>query len=200
MLRPLRSTPRTAVTLAAAATFGLTLLAPAAVAGDADRDRGRLELTPATAVPGAKVTVKTTACGKGGSGVGDANSLDAGDFDLYPGDGKDTAVGHFTVPRDTRPGTYGISVACDNGKDAKGELQVTGGSGSGDHEQGQDQGQGQGQGQGEDGRQPWGHVQTGVGGSVGPDSTRIAAGFGVLGAAGAGAVWMVRRRRAADSR
>ncbi|MGW2279328.1 hypothetical protein [Streptomyces sp. NPDC001770] len=193
MLRPLRSTAGTAVALAATATFGLALLAPAAYAGDADRDRGRLELTPATAVPGAKVTVKTTACGKNGSGVGDANSLDAGDFDLYPGDGKDVAVGHFTVPRDTRPGTYGIAVACDNGKDAKGDLLVTGG-GSGDHDQGQDQGQG------EDGRQPWGHVQTGVGGSVGPDSTRIAAGFGVLGAAGAGAVWMVRRRRAADSR
>ncbi|MCX5396880.1 hypothetical protein [Streptomyces sp. NBC_00102] len=187
MLRPLRSTTGTAVALAATATLGLALLAPSAYADGADR--GRLELTPSTAVPGAKVTAETTACGKKGSGTGDANSLDAGDFELYPGPGKDTAVGHFTVPRETRPGTYDIAVACDNGKDAQGRLQVIGGSGG--HEQ--DQGQGQDD-------QPWGHVQTGVGGSVGPDSTRIAAGFGVLGAAGAGALWTVRRRRAAGSR
>ncbi|WP_328721854.1 hypothetical protein OHT52_21735 [Streptomyces sp. NBC_00247] len=189
MLRPLRSTTGTAVALAATTAFGLALLAPSAYADDADRDRGRLELTPSTAVPGAKVTAETTACGKNGSGVGDANSLGAGDFELYPGSGKDVVTGHFTVPRGTRTGTYDIAVACDNGKDARGRLTVTGGSGG--HEQ--DQGQGQDQ-------QPWGHVQTGVGGSVGPDHTRIAAGFGVLGAAGAGALWTARRRRAADSR
>ncbi|MEU1088437.1 hypothetical protein ACFYPN_27740 [Streptomyces sp. NPDC005576] len=188
MLRPLSSTTGTAVALAATATFGLALLAPSAYADNAERDRRRLELTPSTAVPGAKVTVNTTACGKNGSGIGDANSLDAGDFELYPGPGKDIVVGHFTVPRETRPGTYDIAVACDNGKDARGQLLVTGGSGG--HEQ--DQGQGRDQ-------QPWGHVQTGVGGSVGPDHTRIAAGFGVLGAAGAGALWTARRRRAAGS-
>ncbi|WEH41928.1 hypothetical protein OG233_21625 [Streptomyces sp. NBC_01218] len=183
MLRPLRSLSGTAVALAATTTFGVALLAPSAHAGDLDR--GRLELTPSTAVPGAKVTASTTACGRNGAGVGDANALDAGDFDLYPGAQKGTVVGHFTVPRETRPGSYDIAVACDNGKDAAGKLLVTGGSGG--HDQGQSQDQD---------RQPWGHVETGVGGSVGPDGTQIAAGFGVLGAAGAGALWMARRRAA----
>ncbi|MFJ7630044.1 hypothetical protein ACIQZN_26465 [Streptomyces sp. NPDC097595] len=41
---------------------------------------------------------------------------------------------------------------------------------------------------------PSGHVKTGVGGSVGPDTTQIAAGAGVLAAAAVGGAWLLRRR------
>ncbi|MFJ8583844.1 hypothetical protein ACIRD2_04190 [Streptomyces sp. NPDC093595] len=41
---------------------------------------------------------------------------------------------------------------------------------------------------------PSGHVKTGVGGSVGPDTAQIAAGAAVLAAAAVGGVWLLRRR------
>ncbi|MEW1686326.1 hypothetical protein ACIQOF_02975 [Streptomyces sp. NPDC091265] len=41
---------------------------------------------------------------------------------------------------------------------------------------------------------PTGHVRTGVGGSVGPDTTQIAAGAGVLAATAVGGAWLLRRR------
>ncbi|MEU1366356.1 hypothetical protein ABZ454_09485 [Streptomyces sp. NPDC005803] len=41
---------------------------------------------------------------------------------------------------------------------------------------------------------PTGHVKTGVGGSVGPDTTQIAAGAGVLAATAVGGAWLLRRR------
>ncbi|MER5768217.1 hypothetical protein [Streptomyces sp. NPDC001985] len=43
-------------------------------------------------------------------------------------------------------------------------------------------------------QQPSGHVQTGVGGSVAPDTDRMAAGVAVLVAAGAGGTLLLRRR------
>ncbi|NED92919.1 hypothetical protein G3I76_74380 [Streptomyces sp. SID11233] len=41
---------------------------------------------------------------------------------------------------------------------------------------------------------PTGHVKTGIGGSVGPDTTQIAAGAGVLAATAVGGAWLLRRR------
>lgn len=41
---------------------------------------------------------------------------------------------------------------------------------------------------------PTGHVRTGVGGSIGPDTTQIAAGAGVLAATAVGGAWLLRRR------
>ncbi|MEU2130966.1 hypothetical protein [Streptomyces sp. NPDC018352] len=41
---------------------------------------------------------------------------------------------------------------------------------------------------------PTGHVKTGVGGSVRPDTTQIAAGAGVLAATAVGGAWLLRRR------
>ncbi|WP_438297116.1 hypothetical protein [Streptomyces sp. HUAS TT7] len=45
-----------------------------------------------------------------------------------------------------------------------------------------------------DSRDPRGHVKTGVGGSIGPDTTEIAAGAAVLAAAAVGSTWLLRRR------
>ncbi|MEI7031344.1 hypothetical protein [Streptomyces pratensis] len=173
MRSPARLVTGTAFTVLA---VGLTTAAPSAYAGEF----GRLEITPATAAPGATVTVNTTACGPKGVGIGDANSVGAGDFEVRPGTHKEVVVGQFTVARDTRPGTYEIIVSCDNGKDAVGDLEVIGG---GKHEK-------------PDHERPSGHVRTGVGGSVEPDSTRIALGAGVIGTAAAGGLWLMRRRSA----
>ncbi|MCQ6553712.1 hypothetical protein NPS70_10975 [Streptomyces sp. C10-9-1] len=133
-------------------------------------DTGSLEIHPRTVAPGDSVTVSTRACGKDGRGVGDAGSLGAGEFKLRPGTHKDFAVGEFTVPGHTRSGTYGISVLCKNGEEATGDVTVRG------H------------------HTPSGHVKTGVGGSVGPDTTQIAAGAAVLSAAAVGGVLLLRRR------
>ncbi|MFF9910512.1 hypothetical protein [Streptomyces sp. NPDC013457] len=150
----------TALTVAAVGALG----APA-FAGESET----LEVYPSSATPGTTVTVNTLACGKHGHGVGDAQSLGAGDFQLNPSTHKEVVVGQFKVPHHTKAGTYWISVACDNGRTARGELRV-------EH------------------KVPTGHVSTGVGGSVGPDTTQIAAGAAVLAAAAVGGTWLLRRR------
>lgn len=152
----------TALTVAAIGALG----SPAAYAGDSES----LEVSPSSASPGTTITVNTLACGKNGRGVGDAQSLGAGDFHLNPSTHKEVVVGQFTVPEHAKPGTYWISVACDNGRTARGELVVK-------HKD-----------------RPSGHVRTGVGGSVGPDTTQIAAGAAVLAAAAVGGTWLLRRR------
>ncbi|MCH0540654.1 hypothetical protein I3F58_13945 [Streptomyces sp. MUM 203J] len=167
------------------------LAVPSAYAGDHES----LEVSPATASPGTTVTVSTRACGPKGHGVGDAQSLGAGDFKLRPGSHKELAVGRFKVPDHAKPGTYAIGVACDNGKTASGDLTVAkhhGGGHQPTREPERDWGHDQGRDQEHDG--PRGHVKTGVGGSVGPDTTRIAAGVALLAAAAGGGVWLLRRR------
>ncbi|WP_443042878.1 hypothetical protein [Streptomyces sp. NBC_00370] len=131
---------------------------------------GVLEVTPASAPPGATVTVNTTACGPGGYAKGDARELGAGEFELKAETHKEVVVGHFTVPDGARPGTYRIVAKCKNGKEADGDVTVRAHSG------------------------PVGHVKTGVGGSVGPDTTQIAAGTAVLAAAAVGGTLLLRRR------
>ncbi|MFE0643785.1 hypothetical protein ACFW2Y_19555 [Streptomyces sp. NPDC058877] len=153
----------TALAVAAIGAFA----APAAHANNQNHEP--LEIYPSSASPGTTVTVNTLACGKHGHGVGDANSLGAGEFQLNPGTHKEVVVGQFTVPEHAKAGSYWISVACDNGKTARGELTVK-------H------------------RSPSGHVQTGVGGSVGPDTAQVTAGVAVLAAAAVGGVWLLRRR------
>ncbi|MFF3320360.1 hypothetical protein ACFYV5_33345 [Streptomyces sp. NPDC003035] len=151
----------TALTVAAIGAFA----APAAYAGNSEA----LEVYPSSATPGTTVTVNTLACGKNGHGIGDADSLGAGEFRLNPSTHKEVVVGQFTVPQHAKAGTYGISVACDNGKTARGELVVR-------H------------------KVPSGHVKTGVGGSVGPDTAQVTAGAAVLAAAAVGGTWLLRRR------
>ncbi|QIP86598.1 hypothetical protein GLX30_24170 [Streptomyces sp. Tu 2975] len=166
----MRTTARLLTGIAMAlATTGL------AAQGAYASDFGELEVYPSPATPGTEITVNTTACGKNGHGVGDARSLGAGEFKLRPGTHKEVAVGRFTVPEDTRPGTYGIEVRCKNGKEAAGDLEVR-------H------------------REPSGHVRTGVGGSVGPDTTQIAAGAAVLTAAAVGGTLHLRRRASGAQR
>ncbi|MFE0704734.1 hypothetical protein [Streptomyces sp. NPDC058872] len=153
----------TALAVAAIGAFA----APAAHANNQNHEP--LEIYPSSASPGTTVTVNTLACGKHGHGVGDANSLGAGEFQLNPSTHKEVVVGQFTVPEHAKAGSYWISVACDNGKTARGELTVK-------H------------------RSPSGHVPTGVGGSIGPDTAQVTAGVAVLAAAAVGGAWLLRRR------
>ncbi|MEV6396738.1 hypothetical protein AB0M39_18450 [Streptomyces sp. NPDC051907] len=150
----------------ALAVASMGIAAHAAYASDVER----LEVHPSTVSPGDLVTVNTTACGRGGRGVGDARALGAGEFQLEPGTHKEVVVGQFRVPDHAKAGTYGIAVACDNGKTAGGDLVV------------------------EHRSEPSGHVRTGVGGSVGPDVTQIAVGAAVLAAAAVGGTVLLRRR------
>ncbi|MCX4677393.1 hypothetical protein OG413_19145 [Streptomyces sp. NBC_01433] len=208
MRSPARLVTGTASAALTVMALGLTTAAPSAYAGEL----GRLEITPASAAPGATVTVSTTACGPEGSGIGDANSLDAGDFEVRRGTHKESAVGQFTVPHDSVPGTYEIGVSCDNGKEAAGDLEVTAGGKHNpaeskpghdrpsendqpsEHDRPAENDRPSEHDQSSEHDRPSGHVKTGVGGSVRPDTTQIAAGVGVLGAATAGGVWLMRRR------
>ncbi|MEU7022326.1 hypothetical protein ABZ990_16915 [Streptomyces sp. NPDC046203] len=184
---PVRFLTGSALTIVALTTFAAAPLAFANDGGERDHDRGgdggygrdwdrdrdrdrRLEIFPSPAEPGTTVTVNTAACGEHGHGRGDANSVGAGEFHLNPSTHKNVVVGQFTIPHHTRGGSYEIRVECDNGKSARGELIVERRGG------------------------PSGHVHSGVGGSVGPDTTQIAAGVAVLAAAAVGGTWLLRRR------
>lgn len=178
-------------TALAAASIALTATgATAAVAGDRDgnedggtaggwdgrRDRaldggrpGRLELSPRIARPGTSVVTKTTACGRDGHGRGFAESVGASEFRLDRAAHSEAVAGEFRVAHHARTGTHTIRVRCDNGREARGRLFVEHGG-------------------------PIGHVRTGVGGSVAPDTTRIAAGVAVLAAAAVGGTRLLRRR------
>ncbi|MBT2368224.1 hypothetical protein J7E88_23600 [Streptomyces sp. ISL-10] len=160
----MRTTARL-LTGAALVIAAIGIAAPATFAGDS----GSLEIHPSAAAPGDTVTVSTQACGKNGRGTGDARALGADEFKLWPGTHKELAVGQFTVPDEARPGTYEIGVQCKNGKKATGDVTIR-------H------------------HGPSGHVRTGVGGSVGPDSAQIAAGAAVLAAAAVGGTLLLRRR------
>lgn len=162
---------RTTARLLAGPALAAACVGAAAAPATRAADPGMLTLSPSSTTAGASVSASTTACGKRGHGTGDAESLGADGFDLAPGAGEGAAVGRFTVPEDTEPGTYTVSVLCDNGKKAFGDLVVRA-----------------------HGHEPSGHVKTGVGGSVGPDITQIAAGAAVLAAAAVGGTWLLRRR------
>ncbi|MYY01376.1 hypothetical protein GT035_03985 [Streptomyces sp. SID4913] len=295
----------TAAAALATAALGLSAAAPSAY-GD---EPAPLRITPASAAPGATVTVDTTACGSDTGATGDASALDAPRFPLAPATLEEVLAGSFRVPGGIEPGPYSIGVECANGKEATGEVEVRAAdrasgdsaagasrdSGSGaassdgtassdgpaeapgasDYDftgpnglGGQDGQDGQDGREGLDGRDaldgldeaeaagsalvpdapaeagrttpterpapsghqsapgrdeagsgsgwdetgsgghetptgprtsaaptaPTGHVKTGVGGSVGPDTTQIAAGAGVLAAAAVGGAWLLRRR------
>lgn len=270
MRRPARLVTGTAAAALAAAALGLSAAAPSAYG----EGPASLRITPASAAPGATVTVDTTACGSGGSATGDASALDAPEFPLVPASLEETLAGSFRVPGGVAPGSYGIGVDCANGEKATGQIEVKSagraagssrdesdeagaedpaasadspaydfsgldGLGADEDTEGLDGLDAEAAGSGlvpdapsEAGRTtpterplpsghttapgrddtgsgqrepsghrtsapptaPSGHVKTGVGGSVGPDTTQIAAGAGVLAAAAVGGAWLLRRR------
>ncbi|ROQ69066.1 MYXO-CTERM domain-containing protein [Streptomyces sp. 840.1] len=281
MRSPARLVTGTAAAALAAAALGLCAAAPSAYADEPVP----LEITPASAAPGTTVTVNTDACGSDTAATGDASSLEASRFALAPATLKEVLAGSFRVPGNVEPGPYDIDVACENGKEASGEIEVkaagttgedsaaasrtapapdgsddsspadagdssaydsatydsTGldeaeaagsalvpdapttpgrsdsserpnpsghessgthdGSASQDSSAGRDSRESSSDHETPSGHRssaeptaPTGHVKTGIGGSVGPDTTQIAAGAGVLAATAVGGAWLLRRR------
>ena len=172
----MRRTSRLLTGTALAVAAGLAAAVPA-YAGDAQG----LEVFPSTVAPGGEVTVNTAACGSDGSAAGDATAVGAGAFALAPSTHEQDAIGRFRVPPGAQPGTYEIVAKCSGGRHARvtGDLTVTLASA-------QDQ------------TRPRGSVKTGVGGALGPDPVRTAAGVTALAVAAAGGTWLLHRRARGD--
>lgn len=140
-------------------------------------DTRSLEVFPSTAVPGAEVTVNTAACGPDGSASGDATAVGAGTFTLVPSTHEQDAIGRFRVPPGAQPGTYEIVAKCSGGRRStvSGDLMVSLTALK-------------------DPALPRGSVRTGVGGALGPDPVKTAAGVAALAVAAAGGTWLLHRR------
>ncbi|ARX83339.1 MULTISPECIES: hypothetical protein [Streptomyces] len=179
-------TARQLTTAAALAVTSAGLCAAPASAGPA----GGLQVTPATVTPGTTVTVNTTACGRDATATGDASAVGAGTFALASKARAEVASGRFKVPSSAQPGTYEIVARCagSGGREVAGDLSVTLTSTASAREE-----------------QPVpvpvhpkGHVKTGVGGALGPDPVKTAAGVAVLALAAAGGTWLLHRRARGD--
>ena len=151
-------------------------LAAAPVYGE---DTGSLEVYPSSVVPGADVTVNTAACGSDGTASGDAGAVGGGSFTLAASAHEHDAIGQFQVPPSAQPGTYEIVATCSHGRPVTGDLLV---SLPATREQ----------------VEPRGHVNTGVGGALGPDPVQTAAGVAALAVAAAGGTWLLHRRARGD--
>lgn len=142
-------------------------------------DTGSLEVFPSSVVPGEDVTVNTAACGSDGTASGDAGAVGGGSFTLAASAHEHDAIGQFQVPPSAQPGTYEIVATCSHGLRVTGDLLVTLAA---TREQ----------------VQPRGHVDTGVGGALGPDPVQTAAGVAALAVAAAGGTWLLHRRARGD--
>ncbi|MFI6050443.1 hypothetical protein ACIBCO_10180 [Streptomyces violascens] len=126
---------RTARLLTSAVLASAAVLGPAGSLAYADYEpAAALELWPTSASPGTTVTANTTACGPAGRAAGDANTVGAGDFRMSASPHKEVLAGQFQVAPHARPGSFRITVSCENGKVVNGQLTVTG---AGDHDRDQ---------------------------------------------------------------
>ncbi|CAL9444753.1 hypothetical protein SUDANB108_02316 [Streptomyces sp. enrichment culture] len=165
--------PLTATVLAVAAAALAAAPAHGAPAGE-------LRVSPASVEPGEHVTVRTPACGAGGTATGDASAVGAGAFGLAPGRHETAATGRFRVPPSAQPGTYEITATCaGSGRRVTGDLVVTLTAGRAQVH-------------------PRGSVKTGVGGALGTDPVQTAAGVAALAVAAAGGTWLLHRRARGD--
>ncbi|WP_438488616.1 hypothetical protein [Streptomyces sp. S186] len=196
-----------------AATLGLA--ATAAYAGDF----GTIEVSPGTATGGSTVSLTTTGCGASRSASVDAAALGGGTVTFAPGPAKGSLVGKVTVKPGTKPGNYGIGGKCADGKALTGTVRVSGEESSAGPGASMSPGTSASPGK-EHGSAapsmpakkhsalpspggagpttpPKGKMKTGEGATSedGIDTTEIAAGAGVVLAAAACGVWLVRRRR-----
>ncbi|MCW7943526.1 hypothetical protein AAW14_16115 [Streptomyces hygroscopicus] len=174
----MRRTSRLLTGTALAVVAGTTVATPAF-----GGDTRSLEVFPSTAVPGAEVTVNTAACGADGSAAGDATAVGGGTFMLAPSAHEQDAIGRFRVPPSAQPGTYEIVAKCSAGRHATvtGDLVVALTAAAA-----------------KDPTRPRGSVKTGVGGALGPDPVKTAAGVTALAIAAAGGTWLLHRRARGD--
>ncbi|MFD7757286.1 hypothetical protein [Streptomyces sp. NPDC059757] len=125
-----------------------------------------------------------------GRDTGGETGRDTGNGNGNGNGGRDTGNGNGNGGRDTGNGNGNGGRDTGNGN-GNGGRDTGNGNGNG----GRDTGNGVGGGDSYDSPSgPSGHVKTGVGGSVRPDTTQIAAGVGVLAASAVGGAWLLRRR------
>ncbi|MGW3823473.1 hypothetical protein ACWEAF_14420 [Streptomyces sp. NPDC005071] len=145
---------------------------------------------------------RETGNGNGNGGRETGNGNGNGDSGRETGNGnggRETGNGNGNGDsgRETGNGNGGRETGNGNGNGDSGR-ETGNGNGDGGRETGNGDG-GRETGNGDDGGYdsptgPSGHVKTGVGGSVRPDTTQIAAGVGVLAASAVGGAWLLRRR------
>ncbi|WP_051878639.1 hypothetical protein [Streptomyces sp. NRRL B-24720] len=133
-----------------------------------------------------------------GRDTGNGNGNGNGGRDTGNGNGgRDTGNGNGNGGRDTGNGNGNGGRDTGNGN-GNGGRDTGNGNGNGGRDTGNGNGGGgTGNGGGDSYGSPSGpsgHVKTGVGGSVRPDTTQIAAGVGVLAASAVGGAWLLRRR------
>ncbi|MER6052983.1 hypothetical protein ACH4VR_18710 [Streptomyces sp. NPDC020883] len=207
------------LTGAALPAAALGLAATAAYAGDF----GTIEVSPGTATAGSTVSLSTTGCGASRSASVDAAALGGGTVAFAPGSAKGSLVGKVTVKPGTKPGNYGIGGKCADGKALTGTVRVASqessagpsASPSSQMSPGMSASPGKEHGSAAPSMPakehsaapspggtgpttpPKGKMKTGEGSTSedGINTTEIAAGAGVVLAAAACGVWLVRRRR-----
>ncbi|MFD4226785.1 hypothetical protein [Streptomyces sp. NPDC058545] len=139
----------------------------------------------------------------GGTGRDTGNGNENGGRDTGNGNGNGNGNGGRDTGRDTGNGNGNGNGGRDTGNgNGNGGRDTGNGNGDGGRDTGNGNGDGgrdTGNGDGGDDSYdspsgPSGHVKTGVGGSVRPDTTQIAAGVGVLAASAVGGAWLLRRR------
>ncbi|MFJ5921759.1 hypothetical protein ACIQF6_04020 [Kitasatospora sp. NPDC092948] len=189
---------------AAAALLGTTaLLALAGAAGPASAKGSQPAwVSPAQAQPGQSVSVSVNCAGSSTKSLtatslafaGGSTTLSVGPDGKYSGTATVISEREMADAAAKRPtandSSWGIDGKCPNGDKFVGAVAVaaqggngsTGGGGTG--------------GEWEGSRLPHGGVETGVGGSVGMDGGRLAAGAGLV-TAGVAGFWLLRRRGSA---
>ncbi|MGW4804936.1 hypothetical protein [Kitasatospora sp. NPDC004272] len=191
---------------AAAALLGTTVLL--GLAGTAPASAKGSEpawVSPAQAKPGQSVSVSVTCASSTEKTVtatslafaGGSTTLRVGPDGKYSGSATVISEQEMAVAaakRTTTDSSWGIDGKCPNGDGFVGAvaIAVAGTNGT-------TSGAAAGAGVWEGVRLPQGGVETGLGGSVGTDGTRLAVGAGLV-ASGIGGFWLLRRRGAAPGR
>ncbi|MFI7100232.1 hypothetical protein ACIBK8_12825 [Streptomyces sp. NPDC050161] len=192
--------------------LAVAVLGLAPVPAHAD-DFGVVDAAPRPAVPGHTATLSTADCQGGGPARVDAGSLGAGTLTLIPGADGGRLVATLPVKRGLASGNYGISGSCPDGTQLTGAVKVAApvtktGAGTrsgaadgaviGDGRGGERYGPAASAPHAPTGP-PRGMVHAGTGSTGdGSGSAEITAGVGALLVAGAGGIWMLRRRRTGE--
>ncbi|MEV7215249.1 hypothetical protein AB0O31_19400 [Kitasatospora cineracea] len=189
---------------AAAALLGTTVLL--GLAGTAPASAKGSEpawVSPAQAQPGQSVAVSVTCASSTEKTVtatslafaGGSTTLRVGPDGKYSGNAtviSEQEMAAAAAKRTTTDASWGIDGKCPNGDGFVGAVAIAAASAT-------TSGAAAGAGVWEGARLPHGGVETGLGGSVGMDGTRLAVGAGLV-AAGIGGFWLLRRRGAAAGR
>ncbi|MFF1644309.1 hypothetical protein [Streptomyces sp. NPDC058240] len=223
-MRPVRLVTGTATSAVTIATLGFLIAGPPAYAGDAGALRSSAAETASRTTGDLGTRADGEEGSGDGTGSGTANpfSLDnlsglnlpslldsaggvdkssgrdtpSGDEDTDRGDSSSSEHDNSSSGQDNssssgHDSSGGLESRSPSEEEGSGKRDDASSSGRDSSSSGRDDSSSSGHSPGD---APSGHVKTGVGGSVRPDTTQIAAGAGVLAAAAVGGAWLLRRR------